>query len=188
MSTAISRNRLAIAALLGAVALTAAGSAAVATELVLIKDGEARAVVVTADEPSPVAAYSAQELVSHVEKATGARLEIAREADLQADDSRERVYVGATRAARQVRLYPTALRGETYRIKATGGDLYIFGREDGHGLFTEGDRFDVIAISRSSQRECSSCRPTWSTRSVRRTSPLSTRRKSLRTPGRRCSS
>lgn len=113
--------------------------------LVLVKSGEARSVVVTADEPSPVAEYAAEELVAHIEKATGARLEIARESDVPADDPRVRVYVGATDAARQVRLYPIALLDEAWRIKAAGGNLFILGREDGDELFIDGDRHDAIA-------------------------------------------
>ena len=40
----------------------------------IVRDGQARAVVVTAARPSQVVAYAVDELVSHVEKATGRRL------------------------------------------------------------------------------------------------------------------
>ena len=43
----------------------------------IVRDGEVRAVVVTADKPSPIAAYAAAELVAHIETATGKRLAVA---------------------------------------------------------------------------------------------------------------
>ncbi len=96
--------------------------------ILLVKAGQARAVVVTADKPSPVAAYAAQELVAHVEKATGVQLKTVRESDVSATGAR--VYVGATAAARRAGLEPDKLSGETFRLKVAGGCLYIVGRED----------------------------------------------------------
>ena len=43
----------------------------------LVRDGEVRAVVVTAAKPSQVAVYAVEELVRHVEKATGRQLPVA---------------------------------------------------------------------------------------------------------------
>ncbi|MBP8952095.1 MAG: hypothetical protein KBI47_06875 [Armatimonadetes bacterium] len=136
MSVIAQCNRFGVTVLLGTAALFSGISAAVAADLALVVGGNARSVVVTADEPSPVATYAAGELVAHVEKATGVRLEVIREADLRNGDSRVPIYVGATAAAKQAGLDPDALPGETYRIKAIGGSVFILGREDGRDLFT----------------------------------------------------
>ena len=42
----------------------------------LVKDGQAQAVIVTADEPSLIAAYAAEELAVHVKQATGVALPV----------------------------------------------------------------------------------------------------------------
>ena len=38
----------------------------------LVENGQPKAVIVTADRPSPAARYAAEEFIHHVEKATGA--------------------------------------------------------------------------------------------------------------------
>ena len=105
-----------------------------AASVLLVEAGKARAVVVTGAAPSPVAAYAAQELVAHVERSTGVRLETVREGTMPAGDRRVHVYVGDTKAARGAGLDPDALPGETFRIKAGGGNLYILGRENDQEL------------------------------------------------------
>lgn len=62
-----------IAVLIGCSSVHAALSAAVR----VVMDGEATPVVVTADDPFPVAKYAAEELVRHVRLATGVTLPIA---------------------------------------------------------------------------------------------------------------
>ncbi|MBP8955151.1 MAG: hypothetical protein KBI47_22365 [Armatimonadetes bacterium] len=135
-------NRLSPVLLASTAALLSGIGAAVAADLVLVDGGTARSVVVTADKPSPLATYAAGELVAHVEKATGERLEVVGESDAPAGATR--VYIGDTQAARRAGLDPDGLPGETYRIMALDGNLYILGREDGQELFAEGDRQNAI--------------------------------------------
>ena len=66
-----------------ACALTALLMASPAGALTLIKDGEPKAIIVTADSPGPVAKYAAAEFVDHVEKATGVRLAVTTESKLK---------------------------------------------------------------------------------------------------------
>lgn len=97
-------------------------------EVVLAEHGTARAVVVTADAPTPVAIYAAQELVDHLAKSTGVRLAIVREATIPAQPS-GRVYLGATKAARAAGIDTAALPPEVAVLRTRGNHLYIAGRE-----------------------------------------------------------
>jgi len=131
--------------------LAASASVGYAEALVLVEAGQPKAVVVTADTPSPVATFAVEELVAAVEKATGARLATVKESE--APEAGVRVYVGATRAARGVGLDPEQLPGETYRIKAAAGNLYILGREDGKRLFPEDKDKDLYSgVARDTRR------------------------------------
>jgi hypothetical protein len=56
-----------------------------AAQVSLVRDGEARAVVLRADEPSSVARYAIEELVWHVEKATGITLKVMPESEAPAE-------------------------------------------------------------------------------------------------------
>ena len=101
----------------------------VAAEVTLVRDREPRAVVVTADQPTPTARYAAEELVGHVKRATGARLAIVSESDA-VDDAASRVYVGATQAARRHGIDIDRLPREAFVLRSVGSDLLIAGRED----------------------------------------------------------
>ncbi len=107
-------------------------------EVRLVRDGRARAVVVTAAEPTPTAKYAAEELVRHVEKASGARLAIVPESDAPAEVS-SRVYIGATEAARRHGIELDSLPRETFVLRSVGDDLLIVGREDGEDPMDPGN-------------------------------------------------
>lgn len=109
-----------------------------AEALALVENGEPLAIVVTADDPSPVAAYAAKELVEHIGKATGAVPPVIRESDAE-DDGSTRIYVGETAAARGHGINPGGLGNDVSVMRVVEGDLYILGREDGgnpHGQMT----------------------------------------------------
>jgi hypothetical protein len=108
--------------LLACVACAARGN------VVLVEGRTARAVVVTADEPAPIAEYAARELVHHVELATGVRLAVARESDIPAQPA-GRVYVGATTAARKAGIDPDALPAEVTVLRTAGNALFIVGHD-----------------------------------------------------------
>lgn len=119
-----------IAAVLGMPA-----SPAVSAQVFLVQNGQARAVVVIADAPTKTARYAAEELVKHVEKATGVRLEIAPESQAPAHVP-TRVYIGETAAAPHAGIDAQRLPRETWVMRSVGNDLFVVGREG------EGDPLD----------------------------------------------
>ena len=70
-----------------------------AAQVSLVHDGKARAVVVVADKPTETARYAADELVWHVERATGVALEVVPESEVS-EDVHTRVYIGVTETAK----------------------------------------------------------------------------------------
>ncbi|MFH1738979.1 MAG: DUF4838 domain-containing protein [bacterium] len=99
-----------------------------AGQVSLVRDGKARAVVVRADEPSETARYAVEELVWHVEKATGVKLEVMPESEAPAE-MHTRVYVGETETARHNGIDPERLQREAYTMRSVGNDLFIVGKD-----------------------------------------------------------
>ncbi len=121
----IQNNTVGLAGLMAGVLL----SVPCAAQVSLVRDGAPRAVVVTANEPTPTARYAAEELVDHVAQATGATLDVVTEADAP-QDVPTRVYIGVTEAALACGLDPERLPRETFTLRSVGNDLFILGRED----------------------------------------------------------
>ena len=105
-------------------------------QVLIVEDGRARAVVVTADEPTPTATYAAAELVRHIALATGVSLRTVPESEAP-EDVHSRVYVGDTETGRTFGLDPESLPRETYVLRSVGNDLFIGGRESGGDPFSE---------------------------------------------------
>lgn len=103
-------------------------AAPASAEVTLVRDGKPTAVIVTAAKPSDVAAYGVQELVSHVEKATGQRLPVALETNIPPGYA-SRIFVGECDAARKQGIDFDRLAIEEYVVRTAGNDLYIVGRE-----------------------------------------------------------
>lgn len=122
----------------GPLAATGASSSAraqpEAAEAVLwVSEREARAVIVTPDEPERIAQYAAEELAWHVARATEAELPIVAEAEQESHDaSLPRIYVGSTQAALDHGIDHTALPPEHVVLRHVGDDLFIAGK-DGPG-------------------------------------------------------
>ncbi len=95
----------------------------------LVKDGRAGVAVVLADNPSRTALYAADELVSHIEKAAGARLPVFSESDVIAGYG-ARIFIGDTRAARGLGIELDKLGPDEFIIKTSGKNLFIAGAED----------------------------------------------------------
>ncbi len=98
------------------------------SEVCLVRGGKVRAVVVTAVKPSPVAAYAVEELVDHVQKATGQRLPVAVETAIPGGFN-SHIYVGVSDAARKQGIDPDKLEVEEYVLRTVGNDLYVVGKE-----------------------------------------------------------
>jgi hypothetical protein len=111
--------------ILGTISLSSA-------QVALVQDGEAQAVIVLPTAPTEVARYAAEELAYHVQKATGAELQIVADDAIPAQPA-GRVFIGATRAARDAGIDVAALPTETVVLRTVDGSLLIAGED------TEGD-------------------------------------------------
>ena len=109
-----------------AVMLTCAPAAR--AQVTVVIEGEPKAVVITADEPTKTAAYAVEELVRHVRLATGVSLDVVPESDTPADVN-TRIYVGETASALRQGIDAERLPREAFVMRSVGNDLYIVGRE-----------------------------------------------------------
>lgn len=108
-------------------AVWATGLARAHGEVTFVQDGRARAIVVVADNATAIARYAAEELVSHVERASGAKLAIVREAELSSGAAAARVYIGDTRAARAAGIAAAQLAPERSVLRVTDRGVFIAG-------------------------------------------------------------
>lgn len=100
----------------------------------LVVEGRANAVVMLPATPSQVVAYAAEELVYHVEKATGARLDVVNEGQ-EPNGTTACIYLGPTAAATSAGIEVGRLSPDSFIIRATPNALYIVGRDsDGKPL------------------------------------------------------
>ncbi|MCB9769913.1 MAG: DUF4838 domain-containing protein [Candidatus Omnitrophica bacterium] len=97
-------------------------------QVLLVKDGQPTAVIVTADAPTDTAKYAVTELVYHLQRATGARLEVVPESEAPSD-VHTRVYIGETETASYNGIDVDRLPREAYAMKSVGNDLFIVGKE-----------------------------------------------------------
>ena len=100
-----------------------------AGQVSLVRDGKAQAVVVRADKPSSTVHYAVEELVWHIEKATGVALDVMPESKAPAE-IHTRVYIGDTETARHNGIDPECLQREAYTMRSVGNDLFIVGHDD----------------------------------------------------------
>ncbi len=115
----------------------ASSGAALAADVQIVRDGAAAAVVVVADDPTPVAKYAAQEFVYHVEKATGARLAVVLEGDAPATP-KTRIFIGNTKATRAAGIDAGRLPPETLKLRSRDHAFFIAGGDaDGSPLHTD---------------------------------------------------
>lgn len=96
----------------------------------LIKDGKARAVIVTADAPNPIVELAVEELVGHLKLATGVVLPVVTESAAAEHSNAVRVYVGETRAARATELDTGALANDAFFLRVHENAVYVLGAEN----------------------------------------------------------
>jgi hypothetical protein len=99
-------------------------------DVVLVDDGRPAAVIVTPDQPNAVVRYAAEELASHLEKASGVRLPVVTESAVPAAP-KSRVFLGATRAAQAAGIESAVLPPEAARLLTRANTLFIAGRDGG---------------------------------------------------------
>ncbi|MES2597967.1 MAG: DUF4838 domain-containing protein [Verrucomicrobiota bacterium] len=99
-------------------------------DVTLVSDGKPQAVIVISDKPTRVARYAAEELAHHVQKASGAQLEVIAEGSAK-PDARPRIYVGDSVATREAGIDVTKLSPETFILRVTDKALFIAGSDGG---------------------------------------------------------
>lgn len=97
----------------------------------LVYEGEAKAVLITADNPNPVTMMAAEELAGHVLKSAGVELPIMPESQAPSDKKLSRIFIGPTQAAQDLGIRIDGLEPDAFILRAVSGDLYIVGIEDG---------------------------------------------------------
>jgi len=107
-------------------ALAAGGGLGQESELLLAKDGAARAVIVVPDAATPVERTAAEELRLHLDQATGARFAVTNESAAPAG---AKILVGRTAAlsALMPGFDPKALGDDGIILKTAGGNLFLSG-------------------------------------------------------------
>jgi hypothetical protein len=112
--------------MVGAIALAVATGTIARAEIALVNDRQPVATIVIPDDALPVVRYAANELIYHVQRATGAVLKIVTESQA-ASDATPRVYLGRTRAAGQAGIVAEQLAPETFTLKSADGAFFIVG-------------------------------------------------------------
>lgn len=98
----------------------------VIADVLLVRDGETRAVIVTPDKPTRVVSYAAEELAWHVEKACGVKMQIITESVVQAGP---RICLGP---CRKNGIDSAKLSPEAFVLRVTDDAVFIAG-DDGGG-------------------------------------------------------
>ena len=91
-----------------------------------------KAVIVTAEEPSPTANEAAKVLQLYIQKISGAKLEILTEKN---SDSKTKIFVGRSNAVKRLGVdvpsgYTKWMNEEGFVIRTVGNNLVIAGNED----------------------------------------------------------
>jgi len=90
-------------------------------------------VVVLADDPSQVASYAAEELVKHVETASGVMLPVVTESNIP-EGAGSRIFIGETESAARLGIRTDDLENDAFVLRSHESDFYILGKEDRDAL------------------------------------------------------
>lgn len=106
------------------------GTLCVQADVALVSDGRPGTTIVTADHPSRVARYAAEELVRHVEMACGVRLEVRTEGEARSGTS-SRIYIGDSRAVHEAGINVEKLAAEAFVLRIKDDAMFIVGQDGG---------------------------------------------------------
>lgn len=112
------------------VLLFAAATPCVQADVSLVDDGRPRAILVTADHPTRVVRYAAEEMVHHVEKATGVMLEVRTESESKTG-ALQHIYLGDCRAVREAGIDVENLAAEAFALRVKNDAVFIAGNDGG---------------------------------------------------------
>jgi len=91
----------------------------------LVRDGQATATVVVPDEALPVVTFAAEELVYHLERATGAKLPIAKESERPRDGAM--LFVGRCQATADAGIDTAGLPPNGFILRLVGDQFFLAG-------------------------------------------------------------
>lgn len=94
----------------------------------IVSNGESQGGIVIPDEPPDIVKYAAKELQWHIEKMTGAKLDIYQE-HVTKEQNGLLISLGETRLADAHGVSTTGLEADGYRIRSVGDMLFILGRD-----------------------------------------------------------
>lgn len=103
-----------------------------ASSITLVENGKPQAVVVVANHASELSRLAVEELVEHVERSTGVRLEVVAET-VAVPTGWSRLFIGPTQKAEQVGIDVDTLPLDAFVMRSEGRDLFILGKENGGG-------------------------------------------------------
>lgn len=110
--------------------LVVAFSLCARADITLVSEGGARAIIVTADHPTRVVRYATEELVRHVEKATGIRLAVHTESEANLNLN-QRIYLGDSRAVSEAGIDVEKLAAEAFVLRVKNDAVFIAGNDGG---------------------------------------------------------
>lgn len=96
--------------------------------VVIVKNHKAKAQIVLPDEQNALTEQAGDFLIDYIKRITGATLEVVREGDAHAQTG-SRIFLGATRAARQAQIDVACLKNDGFVLKAVQKDLFVAGRD-----------------------------------------------------------
>lgn len=99
-------------------------------DITLVSERGARAIIVTADHPTRVVRYAAEELVHHVEKATGVILEVRTESEAKIG-ALPHIYLGNSRAVHEEGIDVERLAAEAFVLRVKNDAVFIAGNDGG---------------------------------------------------------
>ncbi|MBN1554654.1 MAG: DUF4838 domain-containing protein [Phycisphaerae bacterium] len=100
----------------------------------IVRNGAPRAAIVVPDDAFPIVQFAAEELRHHIEKATGAKLEIVSESK-KPENCKGLIYIGKCKATEKAGLTKEKLPVNAYGIKLLEPNLFFYGDDsDGDAL------------------------------------------------------
>ena len=112
-----------------------------ASSLDVVRDGRACAIVVTPDSPLLPIATAAQELVAHIEKASGVKLEIVAESRTEGRQE-AKIYLGPCAANRDISVVD--LGRNSFVCDVRSDSLHLIGRDQKDGGLSESREFGTL--------------------------------------------
>jgi peptidoglycan hydrolase-like protein with peptidoglycan-binding domain len=127
---------------------SAAQASAAQAPLVLVRDGRAASVIVTADKPSAAARDAARDLQAWLERSGGAKIAIETEGRLGAAGGETRILVGDSKAVRALGVDASTFALEEICIRTFPGALVIVGDDERpDGVALKGTAWAVAAFA-----------------------------------------